>query len=149
MSQRPDRVAVSVAPGEKDALARVAHEAGEPIATTAGRLLRAALADHGAQLDAPPARRAGPTRTKRAKAPAAVPAAEAIERLRERYPNDLRHAPADLAADNLTADMLRWLADWRERLDTNDDLDPREGLAFVHAMLAAARTLQDRARRGR
>jgi hypothetical protein len=147
VSPRPARVAVSVAPGEKDALARIAHEAGEPIATTAGRLLRAALADHGAQLDAPPARRSGPTRTRRAKAPATAPAAEAIERLRERYPHDLRHAPADLTADNLMADTLRWLADWRERLDTNDDPDPREGLAFVHEMLRAAATLQDRARR--
>jgi hypothetical protein len=40
MSPRPGRVAISLAPGERDALARVAHDADEPIATTAGRLLR-------------------------------------------------------------------------------------------------------------
>jgi hypothetical protein len=149
MSPRPGRVAISLAPGERDALARVAHEVGEPISTTAGRLLRAALADHGAQLDAPPARRSGPTRTRRPKPPASVPAAEAIERLRKRYPVDLRHAPADLSADTHIAEQLAALAAWREDLDSATEANPRELLAFGHELRSAAAWLQDRARRGR
>jgi len=149
MSPRPGRVAVSLAPGERDALARVAHDADEPIATTAGRLLRAALADHGALLDAPPARRSGPTRARRAKAAASVPAADAIERLRKRYPADLRHAPAALDADNHTAEQLAALAAWRDDLDSAAEPNPREILAFGHELRTTAAWLQDRARRGR
>lgn len=148
MSPRPGRVAVSLAPGERDALARVAHDAGEPIATTAGRLLRAALADHGAQLDAPPARRSGPTRARRErKAPASGSAAEAIERLRKRYPADLRHAPADLDADTHTAEQLAALAAWRDELDAATEPNQREILAFGHELRTTAAWLQDRARR--
>lgn len=149
MSPRPGRVAVSLAPGERDALARVAHDVGEPISTTAGRLLRAALADHGAQLDAPPARRSGPSRARRTKAPASAPISDAIERLRKRYPADLRHAPADLAADTHTAEQLAALAAWRDDLDSATEPNPREILAFGHELRTTAAWLQDRARRGR
>lgn len=147
MSRRPGRVAISLAPGERDALARGAHDAGEPISTYAGRLVRAALAGDGAQLDPPPARRAGPTRATRRRAPATFPAAQAIDRLRERYPTDLRNAPADLDADPLVAEQLAALAAWREDLDSATEPNPREVLAFGHELRTTAAWLQDRARR--
>lgn len=149
MSRRPDRVAISVAPGERDALARAAHQAGEPIATYAGRIIRAALTADGARLDPPPARRAGPDRPRRTRRPASTPAAAAIERLRERYPTDLRHAPADPTTDTLVAEQLAALAAWRDDLDTATEPNPREILAFGHELRTIRAWLQDRARRSR
>ncbi len=148
MSHRPARVAISVAPGERDALTRAARQAGEPISTYAGRLVRAALAADGAQLDPPPARRAGPDRPRRPKAPASTPATDAIERLRERYPVDLRHAPANLHTDTVIAEQLAALAAWRDALDTTEP-NPREILAFGHELRTISAWLQDRARRSR
>jgi hypothetical protein len=145
----PKRVAISLAPGERDVLVQLAHEAGEAVATVAGRLVRAGLADHGAQLDTPPARRAGPTRARRRRPPATVPAAQAIDRLRERYPTDLRHAPADLSTDTLIAEQLAALAAWREDLDAASEPNPRELLAFGHELRTIGAWLQDRARRSR
>lgn len=149
MSRRPSRVAISLAPGERDALTLAAHKAGEPISTYAGRLVRAALTHDGAHLDPPPARRAGPTRTGRRRSPATVPATQAINRLRERYPTDLRHAPTDLHADPLVAEQLAALAAWREHLDNATEPNPRELLAFGHELRTTAAWLQDRARRSR
>lgn len=147
MSRRPARVAISVAPGERDALTRAAQQAGEPISTYAGRLVRAALAADGAQLDPPPARRAGPDhRPRRARTRASMPATDAIERLRERYPADLRHAPANPHTDTVIAEQLAALAAWRDALDTTEP-NPREILAFGHELRTISAWLQDRARR--
>ncbi len=150
MSTAPKRVAISLAHGERDLLVQLAHEAGEAVATVAGRLVRAALADHGAQLDTPPARRAGPPRARAARRrPKASTAADPIEALRARYPADLRHLPADLGADQLVAEHVAALAAWRADLDSATEPNPREQLAFGHELRTFAAWLQDRARRSR
>lgn len=149
MSRRPARIAISVAPGERDALTRAAHAAGEPIATYAGRLVRAALAADGAALDPPPAGRAGPDRARPTRRRPSTPAADAVERLRERYPADLRHAPDDPSTDTLVAEQLVALAAWRDDLDTATEPNPREILAFGHELRTITAWLQDRARRSR
>jgi hypothetical protein len=151
MSTAPKRVAISLGVGERDALQELAHEAGEPVATTAGRLVRAALADHGARLDTPPARRAGPPRPrgpKRRPAPAAAPA-EAIDALRARYPRELRHLPDNLDDDTFLSEQTAALTAWRTALDNTPDPDPRAELAFGHELRTVATWLQERARRGR
>jgi hypothetical protein len=151
MTLAAKRVAISLAPSERDALAQLAHQAGEPIATTAGRLVRAALADHGAQLDAPPARRAGPPRARGAKRSTAIAVApaEAIDVLRARYPHELRPLRNDLDGDSLVAEQLTALAAWRDALDHTDDPDPRAELAFGHELRTVATWLKDRARHAR
>lgn len=153
MSAAPKRVAISLAPGERDALVQLAHEAGEAVATVAGRLVRAALADHGAQLDTPPARRAGPPRARSAKrctAPAADVPADGIDALRARYPRELRHLPADVDGDAYLAEQTAAFIAWRARLDAaGTDADPREVLAFGYELDSFAARLQDRARRSR
>jgi hypothetical protein len=146
------RVAISLGVGERDALQQLAHEAGEPIATTAGRLVRAALADHGAQLDAPPARRVGPPRARSAKrsAPAAELPADAIGALRARYPRELWHLPSDLGGDDYLAEQTAAFVAWRARLDAAGvEADPREALAFAYELDCFAARLQARARRSR
>ncbi len=148
MSATTKRITISLAHGEHDALAQHAHTAREPIATVAGRLIRAALLDGGADLDTPPARRAGPTRARRAKPAAAPPpGAEAIKRLQARYPAELRHTPTQ--PDAFVAEQLTALATWRDQLDTTQNPDPRAELAFGHELRTIAAWLQDRARRGR
>jgi hypothetical protein len=145
------RVAITLAPGERDALRQLAHQRGEAPATTAGRLVRAALLDHGAHLDDAPARRTGPPGPRAtARRPARSVPAGAIEALRARYPVELRHAPADPAADALVNETLTALARWRADLDTaGDEANPRETLYFCEELRRAASWLQDRARRGR
>lgn len=152
MSTAAKRVAVSLSVAERDELQQLAHAAGEPIATVAGRLVRAGLADHGAQLDIPPARRAGPPRGRRGKRPA--PAADApagtLDALRARYPRELRHLPADLDSDAYLAEQTAAFITWRSRLDAaGTDADPREALAFGYELDSFAARLQDRARRSR
>jgi hypothetical protein len=151
MSAAAKRIAISLTVAERDVLQQLAHEAGEPIATTAGRLVRAGLADHGAQLDSPPARRAGPPRARGAKrraVPAADAPADAIDVLCARYPRELRHLPADLDGDAYLAEQTAAFIAWRARLDAaGTDADPREVLAFGYELDSFAARLQDRARR--
>jgi hypothetical protein len=147
MSTAAKRVAISLGVGERDELQQLAHEAGEPIATVAGRLVRAALADHGAQLDTPPARRAGPPRGRRTKR-RQPPVAGTLDALRARYPRELRHLPADLDGDAYLAEQTAAFIAWRARLDAaGTDADPREVLAFGYELDSFAARLQDRARR--
>lgn len=149
MSAAAKRIAISLGVGERDALQQLAHEAGEPIATTAGRLVRAALVDHGAQLDAPPARRAGPPRARGAKRSTPA-AAGSLDALRARYPRELRHLPADVDRDAYLAEQTAAFITWRARLDAaGTDADPREVLAFGYELDSFATRLQDRARRSR
>lgn len=153
MSATPKRVAISLAPSERDALHQLAHQAGEPVATTAGRLVRAALADHGAALDTPPARRAGPPRarsTRRRPAPGADAPPNALDALHARYPHELRHLPDDPTADTFVAEQADALIAWRARLDAaGDDANPVEILDYGYQLRTFALLLQDRARRGR
>jgi len=152
MSTAAKRIAISLGVGERDALQQLAHEAGEPIATTAGRLVRAALVDHGARLDSPPARRAGPPRARGAKrsAPAAGALTGSLDALRARYPRELRHLPADVDGDTYLAEQTAAFIEWRARLDAaGTDADPREVLAFGYELDSFATRLQDRARRSR
>jgi hypothetical protein len=151
MSTAAKRVAISLGIGERDALQQLAHEAGEPMATTAGRLVRAALADHGARLDAPPARRTGPPRPRGTKQrPAPVEPVDAIDALRARYPHELRHLPADPSTDNYIAEQTDGLITLRARLDAaGPDADPYEIFRFGHELRGLAAFLQDRARRSR
>lgn len=152
MTTAAKRVAISLTVAERDELQQLAHAAGEPIATVAGRLVRAALADHGAQLDTPPARRAGPPRGRRGKRAAAPAAASAgsLDALRARYPRELRHLPANLDADTYLAEQTAAFIAWRGRLDAaGTDADPREVLAFGYELDSFATRLQDRARRSR
>lgn len=149
MSASPKRVAISLTNRERDELAQLAYQAGEPVATTAGRLIRAALSDHGAKLDTPPAGRTGPPPRRR---PARRPAepADAIEALRARYPLELRHLPAALDADAFLAEQTAALITWRATLDAaGDEADPRDELRFGYELRTFALFLQDRARRGR
>ncbi|HXE45976.1 MAG TPA: hypothetical protein VN635_12360 [Conexibacter sp.] len=147
------RVAISLTVAERDELQQLAHAAGEPIATVAGRLVRAALADHGAQLDTPPARRAGSPRGRRVKrrpAPATDAPTGTLDALRARYPRELRHLPADLDGDTYLAEQTAAFIAWRDRLDAaGTDADPREVLAFGYELRTFALFLQDRARRSR
>jgi len=145
------RVAISLTVAERDELQRLAYEAGEPIATVAGRLVRAGLADHGAKLDIPPARRAGPPRGRRSnRAPAADAPVGSLDALRARYPRELRHLPADLDGDAYLAEQATAFITWRARLDlAGPDTDPREALAFAYELDSFAHRLQDRARRAR
>jgi len=154
MSAAAKRVAISLSVAERDELQQLAHEAGEPIATVAGRLVSAGLADHGAPLDTPPARRAGPPRARGAKrraTPAAAAApADTFEALRARYPRELRHLPADLDGDAYLAEQTAAFLAWRAHLDAaGTDADPREVLAFGYELDSFATRLQDRARRSR
>ena len=152
MSAAPKRVAISLGASERDELQRLAYEAGEPIATVAGRLVRAGLADHGAKLDIPPARRAGPPRGRRSKrgAPAADAPTGSLDALRARYPRELRHLLADLDGDAYLAEQTAAFITWRARLDlAGPDADPREALAFAYELDSFAHRLQDRARRSR
>ncbi|HEX4805183.1 MAG TPA: hypothetical protein VFU94_04720 [Conexibacter sp.] len=146
------RVAITLAPGERDALHQLARQRGEAPATTAGRLVRAALLDHGAHLDQPPARRnspGGPHRPPAGRLTHREPA-DAIDALRARYPLELRHAPIDPAADALVNEALIALARWRADLDAaGDEANPRETLYFCDELRRTATWLQDRARRGR
>lgn len=151
MSASTKRVAVSLTHRERDELAQLAHQAGEPIATTAGRLIRTALSAHGAKLDTPPAGRAGPPpRSRAARRPPPAEPAEAIDRLRSRYPIELRHLPAALDADAFLAEQTTALITWRATLDAaGPDADPRDELRFGYELRTFALFLQDRARRGR
>ncbi len=150
MNAAAKRVAISLAPSERDALRQLAHQAGEPLATTAGRLVRAALTDQGAQLDTMPAGRAGPPGAHTRKRTPPPESAGAIARLRARYPVELRHLPADPSADTYIAEQTAALIAWRANLDAaGTDANPREILAFGHELRTFATVLQDRARRGR
>jgi hypothetical protein len=142
------RFTITLAASERDALERHAHEAREPMATTAGRFIRAALADHGATLDQPPARRAGPPRRRSAKRAAPAELTDSTDALRARYPHELRHLPTD--PDTYIAEQTAALATWRASLDAaRAEANPREVLAFGYELRSFAAFLQDRARRGR
>jgi len=150
VSASPKRVAVSLTDRERDELQQLAQQAGEPTATTAGRLLRAALTDHGAKLDAPPAGRTGPPRRRTTRRPAATDLGDAIEALRARYPVELRHLPAPLDADAFLAEQTAALITWRTLLDAaGEEADPRDELRFGYELRTFAIYLQERARRAR
>lgn len=145
------RIAVSLSQGERDALRELAQRRGEPPATTAARLVRVGLADAGAYLDTPPARRRGPrTPAGETTSPSWLPPAAraaAIDALRDRYPHELRGAPDDLTADRLVAERLAALSVWRDELDAGLRRDPRDELAFGAEVAALARWLEERSRR--
>lgn len=154
----PERVAVSLSRGERDALRTLAAERGEPEATTAARLIRAALADNGARLDAPPRRRRGPGQHPQPTAqdsrpgPPWLPTSArggAIVALRERYAHDLRAVPDDLRGDPLLAERLAALSVWRDQLDAGVHADPRMELAFSAELISLGRWLEERGRRQR
>jgi len=150
--RRTPRIAIPLTPGERDALRQLAVAGREPDARVAGRLLRAALADAGAALDAAPRHRAGARRPEPAGAAAWLPPstrAAGIAALRERYPAELRHLPADPVDDPFVAEQLAALVVWRERLDDGQHDDPRMELAFAHELRDLAAWLQTRARRNR
>lgn len=155
----PERVAVSLSRGERDALRELARQRGEPEATTAARLVRAGLADAGAALDAAPKRRRGPAKPPRAAdrelardgAPWLPPrdCAPAIVALLERYPHELRAVPEKLGSDRLAAERLAALSVWRDELDAGVHRDPRMELAFGAELVSVGRWLEERARRQR
>ena len=148
---RPGRVAISLSEGDRRALRALAERRGEPPSTTAARLVRACLAEPGAILDAPPARRRGPAAEDEDKrVPPWLPAsrrAGAIEALRDRYPYELRGLPEDLSADRLVAERVAALSAWRDELDTGRGRDPRDELAFTAELTSFARWLEERGRR--
>ena len=158
-ARRPERVAVSLSRGERDALRELAARRGEPEATSAARLVRAGLADAGAALDAPPARRRGPQALhppERAAADEQAPSwlppsrcAAAIAALRERYQFELRGLPAELTGDRLLAERLAALSAWRDELDAGLHRDPRMELAFGAELVSLARWVEERSRRRR
>jgi hypothetical protein len=154
--RRPRRVAITLVPSERDALQQLAHRAREPEATTAARLLRAALVDHGAALDAAVRQRTAPHNGTRPTSDDGGAAwlppgrrAVAIEALRDRYPHELRHLRADALTDPAIAEQLAALTVWREQLDDGTHVDPRMELAFAHELRSLANWLQTNARRTR
>lgn len=148
MSNTP-RVGISLSGDEREALTELARRRGEPRATTAARLVRAGLVDEGAVLDEPPKRRRGPAVPEESKVAWLPPSARqaAIDALKDRYPHDLKGAPADLSSDRLAAERLAALSVWRDELDSGLRPDAREELAFAAELSAVAKWLEDRGRR--
>ena len=155
-----ERVAISLSRGEREALRELAVRRSEPEATTAARLVRAGLADAGAQLDPPPKRRRGPARSPTegaaggsgARAVAWLPTtscAPAVAQLSERYPLDLRDAVMPDAADRAAAERLAALSVWRDQLDAGAHTNPRVELMFSDELARTARWLEERRRRRR
>lgn len=147
---RTPRIAIVLAPGERDALQQLAAEHGEPASTTAARLVRSALAERGARLKA--ARRRTRRRTDREAEPQWLPPtarADAIAALRDRYPAELRHLPADPLHEPVIAEPLAALTVWRDQLDDGAHVDPRMEIAFAHELRSFAAWLQTQARRHR
>lgn len=147
---RTGRIALTLTPGERDALRQVARHAAEPEARTAARLLRAALADLRAlPLDAPSLRRRGPQRGSVSAGAAWLPPGRRlldVEALRARYPHELRHLPPDPLAEAGIAEPLAALSVWRERLDGGSEDDPRAELAFADALRRVADRLEQHVR---
>lgn len=158
-SPRFERVAVSLTPGERDALRALATRRGEPEATTAARLVRSGLADAGARLDPPPKRRRGPVPTERragerpeTPSVAWLPTTgcgAAVMALTERYPLDLRAATNLGSADRAGAERLAALSVWRDQLDVGAHPDPRVELLFSDELARTGRWLEERSRRRR
>jgi hypothetical protein len=147
---RTPRIAIVLAPGERDALQQLAAEHGEPASTTAARLVRSALAERGATLEG--ARRGPRHRAERGAEPPWLPPAtraDAIAALQDRYPAELRHLPADPLRDPIIAEPLAALTVWRDQLDDGAHADPRMELAFAHELRDFAAWLQTQARRHR
>lgn len=148
------RVPVSLSPGEHEALATLAAERREGLATTAGRLLRDALSAAGAALDASPKRRGART-SPQAMEPAGalwLPAqqrAGAVVALRDRYPQDLRGVGDDYQRDQLIAESLAALSVWRDELDAGLHRDPRLEIAFGETLMRFGRQAEERRRRAR
>lgn len=148
------RVPVSLSAGEHETLGTLAAERREGLATTAGRLLRDALADAGAALDAPPQRRGGrrPARSAALSGALWLPAqqrAAAILALRERYPHDLRAIADGYQHDRLIAESLAAFSVWRDELDAGLHRDPRLEIAFGEALMRFGRQTEERRRRVR
>lgn len=157
---KPERVAVSLSRGERDALRELAARRSEPEATTAARLVRAGLADAGARLDAPPKRRRGPalqappssSNGSEERTVAWLPTsacAAAVAQLSERYPLDLRESVMPESGDRAAAERLAALTVWRDQLDTGAHADPRVELMFSDELARTARWLEERRRRRR
>jgi len=147
---RSPRIAIVLEAGERDALRQLAAEHGEPASTTAARLVRSALAERGARLEA--ARRRVRRRTEQRAEPSWLPPtarAGAIAALRDRYPAELRHLPADPLHDAIIAEPLSALTVWRDQLDDGAHADPRMEIAFAHELRSFAAWLQTQARRHR
>lgn len=149
-ARRTPRIAIVLADGERDALQQLASERGEPASTTAARLVRSALAERGATLAA--ARRGAQRRVERRAEASWLPPtarADAIPALRDRYPAELRHLPADPLRDPAIAEPLAALTVWRDQLDDGAHADPRMEIAFSHELRNFAAWLQTQARRHR
>lgn len=152
---RFERVALSLSPGERDALRELARRRGEPEATAAARMVRAGLADLGARLDDPPQRRRGPSLASGDPLPKPVAwlptskRARAVAALIERYPGDLRAALLPADGDRGGAERLAALSVWRDQLDTGQFPDPRVEVAFGDELVRTGRWLEDRSRRRR
>jgi hypothetical protein len=149
-TRRTPRIAIVLAASERDALHQIASERGEPASTTAARLVRSALAEQGATLEA--ARRGARHRAKRGAEPPWLPTAaraEVIAALQDRYPAELRHLPADPLRDPVVAEPLAALTVWRDQLDDGAHADPRMEIAFAHELQSFAAWLQTQARRHR
>lgn len=159
MSQSADkpsrrRVPVSLSPGEHEALRALAAERREGLATTAGRLLRDALTEAGATLDAPPKRRGVRTPPQAAEPAGALwlptqQRAAAIIALRDRYPHDLRAVGDDYPRDPVIAESLAALSVWRDELDAGLHRDPRLEIAFGETLMRFGRQAEERRRRAR
>lgn len=149
--RRPRRVQVTLRASEQDALAALAAARSEPEATTAARLLRAGLIDGGASLAAVVRRRAASAHDSRDRhddsAAGWLPPerrAAAIEALRERYPDELRHLRGDALAIPLAAEQAAALSFMRELIDDGRYDDPRIEFAFAHELRGFAHWLQER-----
>ncbi|MDO8186470.1 hypothetical protein Q5424_17445 [Conexibacter sp. JD483] len=147
---------VTLRDSERDELAALAAERNEPEATTAARLIRAGLFDRGASLAAVVRRRAasgcGNKEGHGTGAADWLPPerhAAAIDALRNRYPQKLRHLRADALDLPEIAEQAAALAVWREAIDRGAHADPRIELAFGNSLQSFANLLQTTSRRHR
>jgi len=150
-ARRTPRIAIVLAPSERDALRQLAAEDDEPVSTTAARLVRSALAERGAKLEAARRNRTRNRAERGAQSAWLPPAARAaaIVALRNRYPDELRHLPPDPLHDPIIAEPLAALTVWRDQLDDGAHADPRMEIAFAHELRSFAAWLQTQARRHR
>ncbi len=149
-ARRSPRIAIVLASSERDALQQLAAAHDEPVSTTAAQLVRSALAERGARLEA--TRRGARRRADRGADPPWLPPsarADAIATLRDRYPDVLRHLPPDPLRDPVIAEPLAALTVWRDQLDDGTHADPRMEIAFAHELRSFAAWLQTQARRHR
>jgi hypothetical protein len=132
-------------------LQKHASKQGEPAATLAANLLQTSLQQPPPQPPPPPATQDPPAQPSAPQPPPWIPNNQdpnwhqttwnAITALHQRYPRALRRLEADWHQHPERTETLAALATWRTRIDQTAQ-DPREELAFHHALQQLQTTLE-------